>query len=79
VASDGTLSYLGQVDTSPGAPGDEAVSPDGRFLYVLVPLDSPLAPHASHIDVYRIGAGGSLTRVASTDSPIPTLSGLGVS
>ena len=75
VARDGTLSYLGQVDTSPGAPGDEAVSPDGRFLYVLVPLDSPVAPHASHIDVYRFGAAEP--RVATTDSPIPTFSGSG--
>jgi len=77
VASDGTLSYLGQVDTSPGNPGDEAVSPDGKFLYVLTP--TVFGPDTSHIDVYRIGAGGSLTRVASPDSLPATISGLGVS
>jgi 6-phosphogluconolactonase (cycloisomerase 2 family) len=74
VAPDGTLTYLGQVNTSPGNPGDEAISQDGKYLYVAVP--TVFGPNTSHIETYRIGKDGSLTQVASTDSLPATISGL---
>jgi 6-phosphogluconolactonase len=76
VAKDGTLTYLSQVSTSPGNPGDEAVSQDGKYLYVLVPtVFGP--PGSSHIETYRINKDGSLTQVASAGGLPPTISGLG--
>jgi 6-phosphogluconolactonase (cycloisomerase 2 family) len=78
VASNGTLTYLGQVDTSPGNPGDEAVSQDGKYLYVLVP--TVFGPDgSSHIETYRIGHNGSLTQVASAGGLPATISGLATS
>lgn len=75
VGRDGSLTYLSQVDTSPGNPGDEAISQNGKYLYVIVP--TVFGPDTSHIETYAIGNNGSLTLVASTD-PLPaTVSGLG--
>jgi 6-phosphogluconolactonase (cycloisomerase 2 family) len=75
VAPDGTMTYLGQVNTSPGNPGDEAVSQDGKYLYVLVPTVFP-PDGFSHIETYRIGKDGSLTQVASAGGLGATISGL---
>lgn len=76
VANDGTLSYVGQYDAPPGNPGDEAVSQDGKYLYVLDPtVFGP--PGSSHIETYRIEKDGTLTHVASAGGLPPTISGLG--
>jgi 6-phosphogluconolactonase len=75
VAPDGTLTYLGQVDTGPGGPGDEAISQDGKYLFVLVPTP-PFLPNVSHIVTYAIGKGGSLTQVASTGGLPFSVSGI---
>lgn len=74
VAPNGTMTYLGQVDTSPGNPGDEAISQDGKYLYVLVP--TTFGPDNSHIETYRIGKDGSLTQVASAGGLAAAISGL---
>jgi len=77
VSPHGRLTLLGETNTGPGFPGEEAISSDGRYLYVLDP--SIILPIPSHIDVYRIGPGGSLTHIqATTDANLPnSLSGLG--
>jgi 6-phosphogluconolactonase (cycloisomerase 2 family) len=65
VGPTGTLTLIPQhpqADAGPGDPSDEAVSPDGQFLYVSVPTVSPAA--TSHIDVFRINGNGTLTAVA---------------
>ncbi|MGA8717908.1 MAG: hypothetical protein WB557_07880, partial [Solirubrobacteraceae bacterium] len=52
---------------SPGTtfPTDEVLSSDSRYLYVVSPTlgmaPPPANPSTSHIDVYRVGPGGSLT------------------
>jgi 6-phosphogluconolactonase (cycloisomerase 2 family) len=53
----GTLAELGTTATDAGTV-DAAASSDGHFLYVQ-------AGAAGTVDAYRIGAGGSLTRVGS--------------
>jgi hypothetical protein len=46
------------------------------FLYV---LNAFLMRGMSHIDVYRVGPGGSLTHVQETPSELPNgVSGIGV-
>jgi 6-phosphogluconolactonase len=80
ISPHGRLTLLGQTDVSPGGfPGDEALSSDGKFLYVLNP-SIIFAPGPSHIDVYRIGPGGSLTPIQHVADAIlpPSVSGLGV-
>jgi len=77
VSPHGRLTLVDQANTGPGFPGDEAISSDGRYLYVLVP--SIILPFQSHIDVYKIGPGGSLTHVQATPNDLPNgVSGLGV-
>jgi len=79
ISPHGRLTLLGQTDASPGGfPGDEAVSSDGKFLYVLNP--AIIIPGPSHIDVYRIGSDGSLTPIQHMADAIlpPSVSGLGV-
>lgn len=77
VGSDGSLTRVGQTNADPGNPTDVAVSPDGRFLYMMNP--GVFGP-PSGIDVFKIGSGGSLTLVSSaTPVPVPGLSGLAVS
>ena len=51
LAPDGTLTRLGQTDTSPGFPLDLDLSKDGKYLYVLNATLNP-ADNTSHIDVY---------------------------
>lgn len=80
ISPHGRLTLLSQTDASPGGfPGDEALSSDGKFLYVLNPAII-FAPGPSHIDVYRVGSGGSLTPVQSVDDAVLpfSVSGLGV-
>ena len=57
----GTLTGLGTTATDAGTV-DAAASSDGSFLYVQ-------AGAAGIVDAYRIGAGGSLTRVGSVTVP----------
>ena len=57
----GTLAELGTTATDAGTV-DAAASSDGHFLYVQ-------AGAAGTVDAYRIGAGGSLTRVGSVTVP----------
>jgi len=68
VAADGTLTLLGQTDTGPGFPGDEALSSDSQYLYVLLPF---VMGGSSHIDVYKVGSGGSLTHIQATPNQLP--------
>jgi 6-phosphogluconolactonase len=80
VSPNGHLHLLKQADTSPGFPGDEAFSHDDKYLYVLVP--SIIVPGGSHIEVYRLGKGGSMTRIqtlpaTSPSNYPPNLSGIG--
>lgn len=78
VGSGGTLTKLGQTDVGPGTPTDEAVSSDGRFLYVSVPFvpPPPGAAPTSHIDVFAIGSAGSLTTVTQGATLPGFISGL---
>jgi 6-phosphogluconolactonase (cycloisomerase 2 family) len=80
VSPNGHLHVLKQADTSPGFPGDEAFSHDDKYLYVIDP--SIIVPGGSHIEVYKLGKGGSLTRIqtlptASPSTYPPNLSGVG--
>jgi 6-phosphogluconolactonase len=68
VGADGKLTLLGQTDTGPGFPGDEALSKDSKFLYVLLPF---VMGGPSHIDVYKVGSGGSLTHIQATPNTLP--------
>jgi 6-phosphogluconolactonase (cycloisomerase 2 family) len=69
VASDGRLTLLGQADTGPGLPSDEALSSDSHYLYVIDPTAN--GAHTSHVDVYRVGPDGSLTHLQSTIRDLP--------
>jgi 6-phosphogluconolactonase (cycloisomerase 2 family) len=69
VASDGTLTLLGQTDTGPGFPSDVALSSDSQYLYVIDPTAN--GANSSHIDAYRVGAGGGLTHIQSTTRDLP--------
>lgn len=80
VAPNGHLHVLKQADTSPGFPGDEAFSHDDKYLYVIDP--SIIVPGGSHIEVYKLGKGGSMTRIQTLPSTSPStyppnLSGVG--
>jgi 6-phosphogluconolactonase (cycloisomerase 2 family) len=84
VSRHGRLTLLGQADVPPsqtgepsGFPGDEALSSDGRYLYVLSPF---ILGGSSHLVVYQIGPGGSLTVVQATNNDLPNgVSGLAAS
>ncbi|MGN6868629.1 MAG: lactonase family protein [Solirubrobacteraceae bacterium] len=75
VGSDGTLTKIGQTDLGPGSPTDEAISSDGKFLYVSDP-NVPPPPATSHIDVFRINNDGSLTPVTQGATLPVLISGL---
>jgi 6-phosphogluconolactonase len=75
VGPDGTLTRLGQTDLGPGSPTDEAVSSDGKFLYVSDP-NVPPPPATSHIDVFAINGNGSLTPITHGATLPVLISGL---
>jgi 6-phosphogluconolactonase (cycloisomerase 2 family) len=76
VGSDGTLTKFGpQTDLGPGSPTDEAISSDGKFLYVSDP-NVPPPPATSHIDVFAINANGSLTPITQGATLPVLISGL---
>ena len=65
----GDMTLLGNVAaTGPGFASDEALSRNSRYLYVLVPS---IMGGASHVDVYRVGSGGTLTHIQATPSNLP--------
>ena len=69
VAPGGTLTLLGQVSTGPPVggptfPSDMALSDGSRYLYVIEP--TVMAGNTSHVDVYKVGSGGSLTLIQSS-------------
>ena len=70
VSPNGHLHVLKQANTSPGFPGDEAFSHDDKYLYVLDP--SIIVPGGSHIEVYKLGKGGSITRIQTLPSSNPS-------
>jgi hypothetical protein len=81
LASTGKLTLLGVTPALPEfAKTDEALSNDSRYLYVLSPLESGSASMpgpTSHIDIYKVGSGGTLTLIGHSGSvPAPSLSGL---
>ncbi|HET6871339.1 MAG TPA: beta-propeller fold lactonase family protein [Solirubrobacteraceae bacterium] len=75
VGSDGSLTRLSQTDLGPGSPTDEAVSADGKFLYVSDP-NVPPPPATSHIDVFAINGNGSLTPITQGPTLPVIISGL---
>jgi 6-phosphogluconolactonase len=80
IAPNGKLTLLKQANTSPGFPGDEALSHDNKYYYVSVP--SIIVPGGSHMEVYRLGPGGSMTHIQTVPSTNPstyppTFSGIG--
>jgi 6-phosphogluconolactonase len=68
ISRDGHLTLLGHVATGPGFASDEALSRGSRYLYVLLPS---IMGGTSHIDIYRVGPGGSLTHTGATPSDLP--------
>lgn len=77
IGSDGKLTLLGNSDTTPGGfPGDEALSSDGKYLYVLTPF--VMGKNQSHLDVFSV-SGGNLTHIQATPSNLAVgQSGVGV-
>jgi 6-phosphogluconolactonase len=75
VGSGGKMTLLKQTDTGPGFPSDIAFSNDDKYLYV---IDAHVMPGPSHIDVYKLGPGGSMTHIQATPNTLPTgVSGAG--
>jgi 6-phosphogluconolactonase len=77
IGPDGKLTLLGNTDTTPGGfPGDESLSSDGKFLYVLTPF--VMGKNQSHLDVFSV-SGGNLTHIQATPSTLAVgQSGVGV-
>jgi len=82
ISRNGSLTLLGNTDVTndpvtPGVtfPTDEVLSSDSRYLYVVSPTlgmaPPPANPSTSHIDVYRVGPGGSLTHIQATPANLP--------
>jgi 6-phosphogluconolactonase len=69
VAPNGALSFLGNVDTGPGTPGDVGLSPDGKYLYMVDPSQGLLGQTKSHLEVYKV-SGGNLTPVQHTPAAL---------
>ncbi|HTP20436.1 MAG TPA: beta-propeller fold lactonase family protein [Solirubrobacteraceae bacterium] len=70
IAPNGHLHLLKQANTSPGFPGDEALSHDSKYLYVDDP--SIIVPGGSHIEAYRMGPGGTVTPIQTLPSTSPS-------
>jgi len=82
LSSNGTLTSLGNTVAVSGefANTDDALSADGKYLYVLSPLESgssSMPGGNSHVDTYALEARGTLRFIGSTPSvSAPSLSGL---
>ena len=59
----------------PGSPTDEAVSSDGKFLYVADP-NVPPPPATSHIDVFAINGNDTITPITQGATITGLISGL---
>jgi hypothetical protein len=69
------MTLLKQTNTGPGFPSDMAFSNDDKYLYV---IDAHVMPGPSHIDVYKLGPGGSMTHIQATPNTLPpSVSGAG--
>jgi 6-phosphogluconolactonase (cycloisomerase 2 family) len=69
IGPNGKLTLQKQADASPGFPGDEALSPDDKYLYVDDP--SIIVPGGGHIEVYRV-KGSTMTRIQTLPSTTPS-------
>jgi 6-phosphogluconolactonase len=85
LSSSGTLTLIGNtVPLSQFLETDPALTPDGKYLYVVAPLEARRSTQTaggtdSLIDLYAVHPDGSLSFVASTpDIPSPGLTGLAV-
>lgn len=89
IGHNGRLTLLGTTDVTNEMPGvtfptDMTLSPDSRYLYVVVPTLDMVAPpgnnNTSHIEVYRVGPGGSLTDIQATPATLASgVSGIAAS
>ncbi len=89
ISRNGRLTLLGTTDVTNEMhgvtfPTDMTLSPDSRYLYVVVPtLDMVVPPgsnNTSHIEVYRVGPGGSLTDIQATPATLASgVSGMAAS
>jgi 6-phosphogluconolactonase len=70
VGANGKLTLLKQANTSPGFPGDEALSRDSKYLYVDDP--SIIVPGGGHIEAYKLGPGGTVTPIQTLPSTSPS-------
>jgi 6-phosphogluconolactonase (cycloisomerase 2 family) len=79
LSSAGKMALLGTTRVFDQGATDEEKSRDGRYLYVLSLNVDPTVPllKSTRVEVFRIGAGGTLTKVGQTPSFMPgTTSGL---
>jgi 6-phosphogluconolactonase len=87
LADDGSLSLVSAVTVDTGGPFslpiDADITADGKFLYVAAALDGlngvpviPLPLNVANIQVYQIGADGSLTLVGKTTGVPFTVEGV---
>jgi 6-phosphogluconolactonase (cycloisomerase 2 family) len=70
IAPNGKLHLLKQADASPGFPGDPALSHDDKYIYVDDP--SIIVPGGGHIEGYKLGPGGTITRIQTLPSTSPS-------
>ena len=70
VGGNGQMKLLKQADASPGFPGDDALSHDDKYLYVDDP--SIIVPGGGHIEAYKLGSNGSMTRIQTLPSTSPS-------
>jgi 6-phosphogluconolactonase len=70
IAPNGHLQLLKQADASPGFPGDSAFSHDDKYIYVDDP--SIIVPGGGHIEAYKLGPGGTITRIQTLPSTTPS-------
>jgi 6-phosphogluconolactonase len=70
IAPNGHLHLLNQANTSPGFPGDEALSHDDKYIYVDNP--SIIVPGGSHIEGYKLGPDGTMTHIQTLPTTTPS-------
>ncbi len=72
VSAKGKLTFLGRTDTVPGFTSDEALSSGSHYLYTVVAsiILAPLGVQST-IAEFRVGPGGSLTFLGTTNTALP--------